>query len=102
MKLRAGGLNWTWSKNQAIKIMALPVLALALLIGLIGPGEQAAAGTPAGKPLASNQSSKVERAVLELMRHARHVRQIQFINGLKPGQLTAALDGEPVGTIIHV
>jgi molybdenum storage protein len=42
----------------------------------------------------------VERAVLELMRHARHIREIQFVNGLKPGQLTAALDGEPVGTII--
>jgi molybdenum storage protein len=42
----------------------------------------------------------VERAVLELMRYARHVREIQFVNGLKPGQLTAALDGAPVGTII--
>jgi isopentenyl phosphate kinase len=26
--------------------------------------------------------------------------EIQFVNGLKPGQLTAALDGEQVGTII--
>ena len=43
----------------------------------------------------------VERAVLELMARARHVREIQFINGLKPGQLTAALEGEPVGTIIY-
>jgi molybdenum storage protein len=43
----------------------------------------------------------VERAVLELMLNARHVKEIQFVNGLKPGQLTAALDGEPVGTIIH-
>jgi molybdenum storage protein len=42
----------------------------------------------------------VERAVLELMLKARHIREIQFVNGLKPGQLTAALDGEPVGTII--
>jgi molybdenum storage protein len=42
----------------------------------------------------------VERAVLELMRHARHIKEIQFVNGLKPGQLTAALEGEPVGTII--
>jgi molybdenum storage protein len=42
----------------------------------------------------------VERAVLELMVRARHIREIQFINGLKPGQLTAALEGEPVGTII--
>jgi molybdenum storage protein len=42
----------------------------------------------------------VERAVLELMLNARHIREIQFVNGLKPGQLTAALDGEPVGTVI--
>jgi molybdenum storage protein len=42
----------------------------------------------------------VERAVLELMLNARHVGEIQFVNGLKPGQLTAALDGEPVGTVI--
>jgi molybdenum storage protein len=43
----------------------------------------------------------VERAVLELMTRARHTREIQFINGLKPGQLTAALEGEPVGTIVY-
>lgn len=42
----------------------------------------------------------VERAVLELMLNSRHIREIQFVNGLKPGQLTAALDGEPVGTVI--
>src|SRR6202047_1251474 len=42
----------------------------------------------------------VERAVLELMLNARHIKEIQFVNGLKPGQLTAALDGEPVGTLI--
>src|SRR5882757_2737973 len=38
----------------------------------------------------------VERAVLEMMLNARHIREIQFVNGLKPSQLTAALDGEPV------
>jgi molybdenum storage protein len=43
----------------------------------------------------------VERAVLDLMKNAQHTREIQFINGLKPGQLTAALDGEPVGTVIY-
>jgi molybdenum storage protein len=43
----------------------------------------------------------VERAVLEFMVRARYVREIQFINGLRPGQLTAALNGEPVGTIIY-
>jgi molybdenum storage protein len=42
----------------------------------------------------------VERAVLDLMLSARHIREIQFVNGLKPGQLSAALDGEPVGTVI--
>jgi molybdenum storage protein len=43
----------------------------------------------------------VERAVLDLMLNTRHIREIQFVNGLKPGQLSAALDGEPVGTIIY-
>jgi molybdenum storage protein len=43
----------------------------------------------------------VERAVLDLMLHARQLREIQFVNGLEPGQLTAALDGEPVGTVIY-
>src|SRR3954471_5591686 len=42
----------------------------------------------------------VERAVLELMLNARNIKAIQFVNGLKPGLLTAALEGEPVGTII--
>ncbi len=43
----------------------------------------------------------VERAVLDFMMHARNIHEIQFVNGLKPGQLTAALEGEPVGTIIY-
>jgi molybdenum storage protein len=42
----------------------------------------------------------VERAVLDLMLKARNISEIQFVNGLKPGQLSAALDGEPVGTIV--
>lgn len=42
----------------------------------------------------------VERPVLDLMRHARFVREIQIVNGLKPGLLTRALAGEHVGTII--
>jgi molybdenum storage protein len=43
----------------------------------------------------------VERAVLEMMLNARQIHEIQFVNGLKPGQLTAALNDEPVGTIIY-
>jgi molybdenum storage protein len=42
----------------------------------------------------------VERSVLDLMLNARNITEIQFVNGLKPGQLTAALNGEPVGSII--
>jgi molybdenum storage protein len=42
----------------------------------------------------------VERSVLALMKNAEHRRSIQVINGLKPGNLTRALDGEAVGTII--
>src|SRR6266853_400152 len=43
----------------------------------------------------------VERAVLELMLRSRNISEIQFVNGLKPGQLTAALEGEGVGTVIY-
>ena len=44
----------------------------------------------------------VERVVLENMSRAVHQRQIQVINGLVPGNLTRALAGEPVGTVIYV
>ena len=44
----------------------------------------------------------VERVVLENMLRAVHMREIQVINGLVPGNLTRALKGEHVGTIIHV
>lgn len=43
----------------------------------------------------------VERAVLDFLSRARNIKEIQFVNGLKHGQLTAALNGEPVGTIIY-
>jgi molybdenum storage protein len=43
----------------------------------------------------------VERAVLDLLLGARHIIEIQFVNGLKPGQLSAALAGEPVGSVIY-
>ncbi|HEX8322246.1 hypothetical protein [Longimicrobium sp.] len=42
----------------------------------------------------------VERAVLELMEHAENRRSIRIINGLVPGNLTRALEGEDVGTLI--
>lgn len=42
----------------------------------------------------------VERSVLDLMENAQHRRSIQVINGLEPGNLTRALEGEHVGTII--
>jgi molybdenum storage protein len=46
------------------------------------------------------QDVVVERAVLEFMANATVRRSIQVINGLVPGNLTRALEGEPVGTVI--
>ena len=46
------------------------------------------------------QDIVVERAVLDLMQNARTRRSIQFINGLEKGNLTRALNGEEVGTVI--
>jgi molybdenum storage protein len=42
----------------------------------------------------------VERAVLDLMENAESRRSIQVINGLVKGNLTRALEGEEIGTII--
>lgn len=46
------------------------------------------------------QDSILEFPVLDLMKAARHVRQVQVVNGLVPGNLTRALAGEHVGTLI--
>jgi molybdenum storage protein len=46
------------------------------------------------------QDVVVERSVLNMMKHARLRRSIQIINGLIPGTLTRALNGERVGTVI--
>lgn len=43
----------------------------------------------------------IERQVLELLLASHSVTQIQIINGLKPGNITSALNGEHVGTIIY-
>ena len=42
-----------------------------------------------------------DRALVEVMATARHIERVQVVNGLVPGRLTAALRGEPVGTIIR-
>lgn len=47
------------------------------------------------------QDVVVERAVLDIMKNAESRRSIQIINGLIPGNLTRALNGEEVGTIIY-
>jgi molybdenum storage protein len=46
------------------------------------------------------QDSILEFPVLDLLKSARYVRQVQIVNGLVPGNLTRALAGEHVGTII--
>jgi molybdenum storage protein len=46
-------------------------------------------------------SLPIEPVVLELMTRAKLARRIQIVNGLVPGNLTRALAGEPVGTVIH-
>ncbi|HWF24887.1 MAG TPA: hypothetical protein VG275_05540 [Solirubrobacteraceae bacterium] len=43
----------------------------------------------------------IDPIVLDLMATAKHVKEIQIINGLTPGNITKALAGEHVGTIIE-
>jgi molybdenum storage protein len=42
----------------------------------------------------------LDRELFLSWKKARHVAEIQIVNGLVPGQLTKALAGEPVGTVI--
>jgi len=43
----------------------------------------------------------IEPVVLELLTRARLATSVRIVNGLVPGNLTRALDGEPIGTLIH-
>jgi molybdenum storage protein len=43
----------------------------------------------------------LERVVIEYLERARFCTELQIINGLKRGNITRALAGEDVGTIIH-
>jgi molybdenum storage protein len=43
----------------------------------------------------------VEPVVLDLLTRAKLAKSNRIVNGLKPGNLTRALAGEPVGTLIH-
>ena len=43
----------------------------------------------------------IERIVIQYLRRARFCKQVQIFNGTVPGNLTKALAGEDVGTIIY-
>jgi len=43
----------------------------------------------------------VERAVIDYLPRARFCKELQIVNGLKPGEVLAALQGGDNGTIIH-
>jgi molybdenum storage protein len=74
-----------------------------------GPRDGAAAGTDGfgtriavGELLGRDRAElPVDSLVLELMTRAKHVREIQVVNWLVPGNQTLALAGKNVGTVIH-
>ncbi|MFH1155397.1 MAG: hypothetical protein V1793_16430 [Pseudomonadota bacterium] len=52
--------------------------------------------------MARNQDDLViERPCLEIIQNSEVIDQVQIINGLVPGNISRALDGEHVGTIIY-
>jgi molybdenum storage protein len=59
------------------------------------------AGVDAAELLAMDLPTlPIDRIVLELMADAKHVKEIQIVNGLQRGNITKALRGEHVGTIV--
>jgi len=52
--------------------------------------------------LANHQGTlPFDRALIDVMANARHIKRVQIVNGLVRGRLTAALRGQHVGSIIH-
>ncbi len=52
--------------------------------------------------LADMPSERIlDEQLFQAFRTARHVKRVQIVNGLKPGELTRALAGEDVGTVIE-
>ena len=47
------------------------------------------------------QTLPFDRLLLDLLDNARLIKQFQIINGHKPEQIEAALNGEHVGTIVR-
>jgi molybdenum storage protein len=43
----------------------------------------------------------IDRIVLQILGSAKHIKEIQIVNGLKRGNIGRALAGEHVGTIVH-
>lgn len=43
----------------------------------------------------------IERPCLDIIQNSEVIESVQVINGMVPGNITKALDGEHVGTIIH-
>ena len=43
----------------------------------------------------------IDRIVLQILGSAKHIKEIQIVNGLKRGNIGKALAGEHVGTIVH-
>ena len=43
----------------------------------------------------------IERVVIEYLSRSKWVKELQIVNGLKPGEVTKALHGEDTGTIIY-
>ncbi len=43
----------------------------------------------------------IDRMVIEMLAKARHLKEIHIVNGLKPGNIVKAINGENGGTIIY-
>lgn len=46
------------------------------------------------------EESILDHSLFSTWQRARHIEHVQIVNGLVPGQLSKALAGEPVGTVI--
>ena len=87
--------------HRALPFQPIPTLFPSLQSHSIAQGQTFIPKISVDEMMARGlHDSILEFPMLDLLKAARHVREVQVVNGLVPGNLTRALAGEHVGTIV--
>ena len=102
--------DWRHAKAAPLAASVADAGGFRLVRGWHRRADRAAAGGAIGQsralgPVALSSRRDLgdlvlERVVIEYLTRSRFCKELQIVNGLVPGMVTRALEGEDVGTII--